>query len=83
VGQGYVLGLIIRQVLEKAQSRDPKKLRHILASAEFVNLPYPNPTVKFGDNGLNVNNKEVLAEWMKGELRTIWPKDVQAVQPLL
>jgi hypothetical protein len=39
--------------------------------------------VKFGDNGLNVNNKEVLAEWMKGEIRTVWPKDVQAVQPIL
>jgi branched-chain amino acid transport system substrate-binding protein len=83
LGQGYVLGLIIRQALEKAQSRDPKKLRDILASTEFVNLPYPNATVKFGDNGLNVNNKEVLAEWMKGEIRTIWPKDVQTTQPLL
>jgi hypothetical protein len=39
--------------------------------------------VKFGDNGLNINNKEVLGEWMKGEIRTIWPKDVQAIQPLL
>jgi branched-chain amino acid transport system substrate-binding protein len=83
LGQGYVLGMIIRQALEKAQSRDSKKLRDTLASTEFVNLPYPNPTVKFGDNGLNINNKEVLAEWMKGEIRTIWPKDVQTVQPLL
>jgi hypothetical protein len=30
-----------------------------------------------------VNNKEVLAEWIKSELRTVWPKDVQTVPPLL
>src|SRR5215470_4243522 len=73
LGQGFVIGMIVRQALEKAASRDPKKIRDVLGSAEFTNLPYPNPTVKFGDNGLNVNNKEVLAEWIKGELRTVWP----------
>jgi branched-chain amino acid transport system substrate-binding protein len=83
LGQGYVIGLIIRQVLEKAASRDPKKIREVLASTEFTNLPYPATKVKFGDNGLNIHNQEVLAEWMKGELRTVWPKEVQTVQPVL
>jgi branched-chain amino acid transport system substrate-binding protein len=83
LGQGYVCGLIVRQALEKAATRDSKKIRDELATAEFTNLPYPNPTVKFGPDGLNVNNKEVLAEWIKGELRTVWPKDVQTVPPLL
>ena len=83
LGQGYVCGMIIRQALEKAASRDPKKMRDVLATTEFTNLPYPNPTVKFGPDGLNVNNKEVLAEWIKSELRTVWPKDVQTVEPLL
>src|SRR6516225_704275 len=83
LGQGYVIGLILRQALEKAASRDPKKIRDVLASAEFTNLPYPNPTVKFGDNGLNINNKEVLGEWNKGVIHTVWPKDVQAMAPIL
>jgi branched-chain amino acid transport system substrate-binding protein len=83
LGQGYTLGMIIRQALEKAASRDPKKIRDVLASSEFTNLPYPATKVKFGDNGLNIYNKEVLAEWMKGELRTVWPKEVQTVEPLL
>ncbi len=83
LGQGYVCGMIIRQALEKAASRDSRKIRDVLATAEFTNLPYPNPTVKFGPDGLNVNNKEVLAEWIKSELRTVWPKDVQTVAPLL
>jgi branched-chain amino acid transport system substrate-binding protein len=83
LGQGYVCGLIVRQALEKAATRDSKKIRDVLATAEFTNLPYPNPTVKFGPDGLNVDNKEVLAEWIKGELRTVWPRDVQTVPPLL
>ena len=83
IGQGYTLGMIIRQALEKAASRDPKKIREVLASSEFTNLPYPATKVKFGDNGLNTYNKEVLAEWMKGELRTVWPKEVQTIEPSL
>jgi branched-chain amino acid transport system substrate-binding protein len=83
LGQGFVIGMIVRQALEKAASRDPKKIRDVLGSAEFTNLPYPNPTVKFGENGLNINNKEVLAEWTKGQIRTVWPKDVQAMEPIL
>jgi branched-chain amino acid transport system substrate-binding protein len=83
LGQGYTLGMIIRQALEKAASRDPKKIREVLASSEFINLPYPATKVKFGDNGLNIYNKEVLAEWTKGELRTVWPKENQAIEPSL
>jgi branched-chain amino acid transport system substrate-binding protein len=83
LGQGYVIGLIIRQALEKAASRDPKKIRDVIASTEFTDLPYPATKVKFGDNGLNIYNQEVLAEWMKGELRTVWPKEMQTIQPLL
>ena len=83
LGQGYVCGMIVRQALEKAASRDSKKIRDVLATAEFTGLTYPNPTVKFGPDGLNVNNKETLAEWIKGELRTVWPKQDQTVPALL
>jgi hypothetical protein len=37
--------------------------------------------VKFGDNGLNIYNTPVLAEWLGGELHTVWPKASQQVQP--
>jgi len=83
LGQGYVTGLIIRQALEKAASRDPQKIRDVLASTEFTNLPFPATKVKFGDNGLNVDNRSILSEWLKGELRTVWPKEVQATAPVL
>jgi hypothetical protein len=42
-----------------------------------------DPGSYLGDNGLNVENRSILSEWIKGELRTVWPKEVQAVQPVL
>src|SRR5262247_3837863 len=83
LGQGYVTGMIIRQALEKAGSRDPQKIRDVLANTEFTGLPFPATKVKFGDNGLNIYNQSILTEWMNGELRTVWPKEVQTVQPVL
>ncbi len=83
LGAGYVAAMILRQALEKAASRDPKKVRDVLAATEFDNLPFPAGKVKFGDNGLNVYNREVLGEWIKQELRTVWPKENQVVSPLL
>jgi len=83
LGAGYVAASILRQALEKAASRDPKVIRDVLASTEFTNLAFPAGKVKFGPNGLNEFNQEVLGEWIKGEIRTVWPKANQAVQPLL
>jgi len=83
LGQGYVVTMILRQALELAASRDPRKLRDVLADAEFTGLPYPNPTVRFGAQGLNAYNSLVLAEWIKGELRTVWPRQQQTVPPVI
>ena len=83
LGGGYAMGRILGQTLEKAGSRDPEKLRDVLATTEFTNLPLPATKIKFGSNGLNEYNTGVLAEWIKGEIRTVWPKENQAIQPLL
>ncbi len=83
LGQGYVAGLIMRQALEKAASRDPRKIRDVIAMTEFTHLPYPATKVRFGDNGLNIYNQEVLAEWINGELRIVWPTEVQTTKPVL
>jgi hypothetical protein len=39
--------------------------------------------VRFGPLGLNANNGAVLAEWIKGELRTVWPRQHQVTAPQL
>jgi branched-chain amino acid transport system substrate-binding protein len=83
LGGGYSMGLIIRQALEKAASRDPKKLRDVLATTEFTGLPMPATKIKFGPNGLTEHGTPLLGEWIKGEIRTVWPKELQTVTPLL
>jgi branched-chain amino acid transport system substrate-binding protein len=83
LGTGYVAAMIMRQALEKAASRDRKQIRDVLASTEFTNLPFPATKVKFGDNGLNAYGQEILGEWIKGEIHTVWPKENQVVPPLL
>ena len=82
LGGGFAMGRIIGQTLEKAGSRDPAKLRDVLATTEFTNLPLPATKIKFGSNGLNEYGTGVLAEWIKGEIRTVWPKENQAIQPM-
>ena len=82
LGGGFAMGRIIGQTLEKAGSRDPAKLRDVLATTEFTKLPLPATKIKFGSNGLNEYGTGVLAEWIKGEIRTVWPKGSQAIQPL-
>ena len=82
LGGGFAMGRIIGQTLEKAGSRDPAKLRDVLAATEFTNLPLPATKIKFGSNGLNEYGTGVLAEWIKGEIRTVWPKENQAIQPM-
>ena len=83
LGQGYVLVQIIRQALEKAASRDPKKIRDVLASTEFTGLAYPATKVKFDDKGLNSLNALIMGEWFGGKLNTVWPQNLQAMKPEL
>lgn len=83
LGQGYVIVQIIRQALEKAASRDPKKIRDVLASTEFTGLAYPATKVKFDDKGLNALNMLIMGEWFGGKLNTVWPQNLQAMKPEL
>jgi branched-chain amino acid transport system substrate-binding protein len=83
LGQGYTTGLIIAQALEKAATRDPAKIRDVIASTEFTGLPLPAGKVKFNDTGLNQLNQSLLAEWYGGKLNTVWPANLQAMQAVL
>ncbi len=83
LGMGYAGGLICAQALEKAASRDGEKLRAVLASTTFTGLPIPARVVKFGANGLNQDAALVLAEWHGGSAHTVWPKELQAMKPVI
>ena len=83
LGLGYAGGLIAAQALEKAASRDGTKLRDVIASTEFTGLPLPARTVVFDQTGLNKNAALILAEWSDGNAHTVWPKELQAIKPVL
>jgi len=83
LGVGFTCGLIIGQALEKAASRDGTKIRDVLASTEFTNLPVPAGKVKYGPDGLNIYNSGILVEWQSSVLRTVWPKNLQRAKPVI
>ena len=83
LGMGYSIGLIIRQALEKAASRDSTKIRDVLASTEFTGLPMPAKRVAFDETGLNKYAQMILTEWNEGNAHTVWPTDLQAMKPAL
>ena len=83
LGMGYSIGMIIGQAVEKAASRDGMKLREVLASTEFTDLPMPAKRIAFDDTGLNRHAQMILTEWSEGNAHTVWPKELQAIKPAL
>jgi branched-chain amino acid transport system substrate-binding protein len=83
LGMGYSSGMIIRQALEKAASRDGAKLREALVSTEFTDLPMPAKHVAFDETGQNKYAQMILTEWHEGNAHTVWPKELQAMKPAL
>ncbi|HVC55923.1 MAG TPA: ABC transporter substrate-binding protein [Stellaceae bacterium] len=83
LGLGYAAGLILQQALEKAASRDGVKIRDVLATTEFTGLALPAKKVAFDATGLNKDAVLILTEWHKGNAHTVWPKDLQAMKPVI
>jgi branched-chain amino acid transport system substrate-binding protein len=83
LGLGYAGGMIAAQALEKAASREGPRLREVLASSEFTGLPLPSPNVAFDESGLNKHAALILTEWSDGNAHTVWPKELQAIKPVL
>jgi branched-chain amino acid transport system substrate-binding protein len=79
-GEGYAIGMVIRDVLEKTASTDPKKLRDALAS---INAPsiLPGNAIRFAENGQNSAIVPILVGWKDSKLHTMWPKEYQTVAP--
>jgi branched-chain amino acid transport system substrate-binding protein len=81
-GEGYAIGMLMGEVLEKAKSTDPKVLRETLSG---INTPsvLAGERVQFAANGLNVNAVPLLVTWYDSKLHTIWPKKYQTFKPQL
>jgi branched-chain amino acid transport system substrate-binding protein len=79
-GEGYAIGLLIRDALETAASADPKKLRDVFASIDVPSI-LPGNAIRFAANGQNSAIVPILVGWKNSELHTLWPKKYQTVKP--
>ena len=83
LGMGFAAGLVIRQALETAASRDSVKIRDVLAADTFADLPIPGKQVAFDETGLNKHAALILTEWHEGAAHTVWPQALQAIKPVI
>lgn len=81
-GEGYAIGMLMGEVLERSKSIDPKVLRETLSTIETPSV-LAGGKVKFGPNGQNVYAVPLLVTWFDGHLHTIWPKKYQTLKPTL
>lgn len=81
-GEGYAIGYIIKSAIEKAGSRDPKKIRDALSGLNEKTL-LPGRQISFTPEGLNASGLSILVGWNDGKLRTLWPKEYQTTPPVL
>jgi len=69
---------VLAEALEIAGSIEPAKLRDTLRSQRFAKgwSTAMTTAVKFDDTGLNTLAKPVMVQWQRGELVTVWPKEL-------
>lgn len=79
-GEAYAIQWIIKEAIEQAASRDPKKVRDALAAIK-IEPPHPGAimpggSIKFDERGWNANVYPVLIQWQNGagmKPRTVYP----------
>ena len=70
---------VLAEALETAGKADPALLREVLHRDTFTKgwSAAMTPTgVKFDQTGLNTMASPVMVQWQKGELATVWPKNL-------
>ena len=69
---------VLAEALEIAGSIEPAKLRDTLRTQRFAKgwSTAMTVAVKFDETGLNTLAKPVMVQWQKGELVTVWPKEL-------
>jgi branched-chain amino acid transport system substrate-binding protein len=76
-GEHYAAVWVLKDALEKAGSRDPQKVRDVLANIEITRglagLMQPGK-IKFDSTGWNSYVYPTMIQWQKGEPRTVYPE---------
>lgn len=79
VAEGYSVGQVVQQVVEKIQSLDNAKIiAELHSGATFNSVQGP---VKFDDTGQNIVIKAFLFQWQKGKYLPVYPATAAAAPP--
>jgi len=79
VAEGYSVGQVVQQVVEKIQSLDNAKIIAELHSGDTFNSV--QGPVKFDDTGQNIVIKAFLFQWQKGKYIPVYPATAAAAPP--
>jgi branched-chain amino acid transport system substrate-binding protein len=82
-GEVYVFMWLIADAMERAGSSDPEAVRDALAKTNLTKgfgAAMPKGKVQFDDRGWNSGAFPVGVEWQKGDLVTVYPKEVAKAQ---
>ena len=76
------MSVLLGTILPKAGSLDPDKIREAALSLdEPLGSTILGFGVKFGDDGQNTRAFNVILQWQKGDLVTVWPQRFATAQP--
>jgi branched-chain amino acid transport system substrate-binding protein len=84
-GESYAAVWLIKEAMESAASSDPADIAQTLRELEQSSGPssfMPGGQIAFNDEGLNPDTFPVLIQWQDTKPRSVWPKEVQAVDPI-
>jgi branched-chain amino acid transport system substrate-binding protein len=74
----------LTKVLPKAGSFDPDKLKAAVMSLdEPIGSTILGFGIKFADSGQNTRSFNVILQWQKGELVTVWPARFATAAPIM
>ncbi|MCL5046270.1 MAG: ABC transporter substrate-binding protein [Actinobacteria bacterium] len=74
--ENYAAGYVLADALERAASKDPKKIRDALAQTKLTNSPgliLPYDRIEFDQNGQNTAASLIIIQIQDGKRKTIWP----------
>jgi len=76
--------VLLTKILPKAGSFDPDKIKEAAMSLdEPVGSTILGFGIKFGPDGQNTRSFNVVLQWQKGELVTVWPQRFATAEPIM
>jgi len=79
--QAYDAGLVLIDALERAGSRDPKKIRDAIAGCSVKDHITPGGPIEFDSTGQNKNAMITLQQVQNQEIKVVLPREYSDAEP--